>query len=86
MSIQKKWEDYANIFLDDFEDSEENKELENIVGDKKIAAAIKFHIGSHYKEWLHSNIDALNGKKPVECIESEEGIKQLKEMLMKIPC
>lgn len=85
MPTQNNWDDYAEIFLSDFDNSQENKELENSVGDKKLAAVIKFHLGSRYREWLHTNIPALGGKTPCECLASEDGIKQLRKMLMKIP-
>ncbi|WP_250465115.1 MbcA/ParS/Xre antitoxin family protein [Microbulbifer litoralis] len=84
MLNQKYWENYSKLFLEDFEESTENKELIDMVGDKEIAAVIKFHIGSNYRNWLESRVDALGGKTPRECLSSKEGADELKEMLMKI--
>lgn len=77
------WNNYANFFLEDFEESE-HKDLLDHVANRDIAAVINFHIGDNYKSWLSSSIDALHGRAPNEYLATEEGIEQLKEMLMKI--
>ncbi|WP_288129074.1 antitoxin Xre/MbcA/ParS toxin-binding domain-containing protein [Microbulbifer sp.] len=83
MPSETHWKNYSDIFLEDFKDAE-HKDLLNYVRQRDIAAVIDFHIGSNYKTWLKSRIDALNGKTPNECLTTHEGTEQLKDMLMKI--
>ncbi|BBM02233.1 MbcA/ParS/Xre antitoxin family protein [Microbulbifer sp. GL-2] len=84
MSDNQAWANYAGLFLDEFDDTKENRELIDYVGDKEIAAVIKYHFRATYKNWLTSKVDALDGKTPSECLKSERGRSQLKEILMRM--
>ncbi|SHO59245.1 antitoxin Xre/MbcA/ParS toxin-binding domain-containing protein [Vibrio quintilis] len=77
------WENYSDLFLDEFDDTEEHRVLEKIVGDKKIAAVIKFHLGSDSQNWLDRRVDALDGLTPRECLSTESGKVKLQEVLMR---
>lgn len=78
------WDDYASCFLEDFEDSEEHRNLVSLVKDKQIAAIIKYHFRINYRAWLDQKIDALDGRTPNQCFTTKDGVNDLKEMLMQI--
>lgn len=77
------WESYASLFLEEFDDTEENRALVSIVGDDKLAAVIKFHLGGDCINWLDRKVDALGGLTPRQCLNTESGKMQLKEVLMR---
>ncbi len=72
--------------MEEYEETPTIKSLTSEVNDKSIAAVVEFHYGENAFNWLDKNIDALNGRTPRECLSTHDGINDLKEMLMKVPC
>ncbi|MBI3898997.1 MAG: DUF2384 domain-containing protein [Gammaproteobacteria bacterium] len=80
----QQWNDYASLFLQEWKSSDINDQLLGVVGDKLLASVIAFHFGKDALHWLDRPVDALGGRKPRECLSTTNGIKDLKEILMRM--
>ncbi|MFD0589998.1 hypothetical protein ACFQZE_18615 [Paenibacillus sp. GCM10027627] len=56
---------------------------ENIPAD--IKTVIIYRLGANAETWIHKNVDAFSGNKPIDLLVTEEGIKALKEGLLRMP-
>lgn len=79
------WQTFARVFLEGEADEETQRRVEEIVGDKELAAVIAGLVLRDPIGWLDKEIPALGGRSPRECLENPGGKKRLKTMLMRMP-
>jgi hypothetical protein len=60
--------------------------LRSVEGNIELARPIAFHLGLRYSQWLESEVAALGGKTPKQCLSTGAGINRLKTCLMRMPC
>lgn len=88
---EEEWKDYIEFFeerkykydmLEDF-----NKLKNNLNNDRILATIIWELIGSKYaNSWILNPNDALEKKRPIDCINNVTLAKRLKVVLMRLPC
>jgi len=59
--------------------------LEDIVIPEDIKIVIIYRLKEYASDWLNSGLPLISGIKPIELLESEEGTKALKEILLRMP-
>lgn len=73
------FEKYSICFNSFWGNFERQEELLNMVnGDFLIAKPIAYHLGSNFREWMHSRPPVLEGLSPIECMETKQGRNRLK--------
>ena len=84
---ENDWIEYSKNFGDDWNESEFQKELLVMLGNKiDLAKVIYYHCTELSIKWINSKIPALDNLKPVECLKDDELTKRLKVCLMRFPC
>ena len=77
----------AHAYEKEWEECSFKEELIAAVdGDLGIAIVIFGHLGGHALKWLETEVPALDGLTPKECMKTEKVIKRLKVCLTRMPC
>ena len=79
------WRDFAAAVENEIGICPLKESIEKSIPDSDLANVICFLVGSHSLEWINKQIPALDGMTPVECMNSEAGIRRLKAALMRMP-
>lgn len=79
-----RWEAFASMFEGEGKKCEAQSELFERV-DEPTANVICAAFGTHALEWLRKPVPALDGKTPEECLQTPEGRRRLRTMLMRMP-
>jgi len=79
------WQRFARLFLEQEQDIEARKQVQEIVQDVELAAVIVGLVRHRPLQWLEGEVPALDGRSPRECLEDEAGRRRLKTMLMRMP-
>ena len=84
---EKHWINYYQMSKRYFESLPEStkKNLDTLDIQEDIKTVLIYRLKDNAKTWLHSDLPLLDGIKPLELLESEEGIKALKEILLRMP-
>ncbi|MGP4846210.1 MbcA/ParS/Xre antitoxin family protein [Marinobacter sp. 1Y8] len=59
-------------------------ELDYVIGDSEISKVIFFHFGDESIKWVAMPVPALDHRTPKDCMSTEQGKVELKNMLMKM--
>ena len=93
MSLEKyfksetDWKDFSRNYNEKWAECPFKEELlEKVRNNKEIAVVIYGTVEDGAFNYLNSNIPALDGLTPLECLESKDTIKRLKVALMRMPC
>jgi hypothetical protein len=77
----------ARAYADEWEKCNFKEELTAACnGDVAIAIVVFGHLSAHALTWLEDKVPALDGLTPKECMKTENGLKRLKECLLRMPC
>lgn len=80
------WSSFATLFVNDFSRCIYKDELKKALGGhEELAAVIYGSFGETALQWISQSVPALSGLSPLECLESEAGLKRLRTMLMRMP-
>ena len=80
------WHRFAILFVDEWSTCQfQNELLLAVNNDKEIAAVIYGSVWQNSLQWIDEPMPALNNRTPRQCIETEDGRKRLKTMLMRMP-
>ncbi len=84
---QDRWNNIYSYFSDEFKKLDEQliKKAENINIPNDIKQVLICKLGIGLDEWINSSIPAFAGKRPVDYLKDEEGIKILKAGIMRMP-
>ncbi|MDN7881330.1 hypothetical protein [Burkholderia aenigmatica] len=82
----ESWEQFSSLFAK-YIDLPEVKELAtDLNGHIDLAYTIYWVAGPESaKEWIDSNVPALDGIRPVDCVNDPELVKRLRVCLMRMP-
>ena len=85
-SGDETWEHFAACGVEAWSSCERQEEVLDAVGGAlELAMVIWHHFDDRYAKWLETNISALGGLSPRECLCTDWGIKRLRECLMRMP-
>jgi len=79
------WHCFARLFVEEEQDLDARKQVQEIVQDEELAAVIVGLVRHRPLKWLEGEVPALDGRSPRECLEDEAGRRRLKTMLMRMP-
>ena len=84
---EKHWVNYYQMSKRYFDSLPEStkENLDTIDIQEDIKTVLIYRIKDNAKVWLNSGLPLLDGIKPLELIEMEDGIKALKELLLRMP-
>jgi len=51
----------------------------------ELAKPICYEFGRDYRDWMLRNIPALDGLRPVDCLDDPQLLNRLKEYLLRMP-
>ena len=54
-------------------------------GDLGLAVTIFFHLQDAALDWVDQKIPALDGETPRACVQTVQGVRRLKEAMMRFP-
>lgn len=84
---EKAWVKYYQMskrYLETLPESTKNS-LDDLGIPEDIKVVIIYRLEDHAKEWLNIGLPLVNGIKPIKLLETKEGIKALKEILLRMP-
>ena len=85
-SGEANWQKFAALFVDEWSTCQFQNELVSALdNDQEIAMVIYGSVQQNALQWIDKPIPALNNAAPRECMETEDGRKRLKTMLMRMP-
>ena len=82
----KKWKSYSDFYAEDYLDDNARLLSEKLDGYLDLAVVIYGKRG--LKEglwWIEREVPALEGVKPINCLNNPELLKRLRECLMRMP-
>ncbi|MFS2223465.1 hypothetical protein [Pantoea sp. B65] len=82
----EKWKSYADFYAEDYLDDNARLLAEKLEGHLDLAIIIYGKRG--LKEglwWIEREVPALEGVKPVDCLNDPELLKRLRECVMRMP-
>ncbi len=84
---EKHWVNYYQMSKRYFDSLPEStkENLDTIDIQEDIKTVLIYRLKDNAKVWLNSGLPLLDGIKPLELIEMEDGIKALKELLLRMP-
>lgn len=87
-SGDKDWDEMVQMAKEDFwiDSDYQGKLLNTLKNHLDIAMVIYARLGNGSLNWVNQKIPALDNLTPLECLESSDLIKRLKEGLMRFPC
>lgn len=85
-SGDRAWRKFVAVCDERREKSSERDRLVSVLrGHKDLAKAIECLVAEPFS-WIETPIPALDGLSPLKCLESTQGIRRLRECLMRFPC
>ena len=62
-----------------------NQLVAELNGDRELAMVVWHHLRNQSLDWLNSTPPVLDGLSPKDCLQTDWGLKRLKEALLRFP-
>lgn len=80
------WENFYNVFKDDWDRINDKSNYINVISDEKVAAVLAVKMGEQSLSWFSSGIPALDGQTPAQIFNSfPNGKLAIKNLIMRMP-
>ena len=84
---QIHWDNYVHLSKEYYDTSlDEVKALDELNIPEDIKVVLVYRLKGYAKDWLLKELPVIDGIKPINLLNSADGTKALKEILLRIPC